>query len=79
MMEGNTKVNGTRIKCMVMVYLLGKMEGLMMVSTIWIKRRVMVYFTGQMEESTEVIGKMVNRMEKGLILIKKKWLRLEFG
>lgn len=79
MMEDNIKENGTRIKCMAMVCLLGKMEGPMMANTIWIKRRVMAYFTGRMEESTEAIGKMENRMEKALILIKKKLLRLEFG
>ena len=67
MMEDNIKANGIKIKCMVMVCLLGRMEELMMESIIWIKKKVLEFFIGQMEENIEEIGRMGNKMEKELI------------
>ena len=75
MMEGNMKDNGTRTKCMDMEFSLGRMEELMMVIIIWIKRKAMVFSIGQMEGSIEVIGRMESKMERELILIRKRLKR----
>jgi len=79
MMGDNTKGYGIRIKCMGRGCLPGRMAGVMTENIIWIKKKGLGFFIGRMEESIEEIGKMGSSMEKALILIKKKYLKWEFG
>lgn len=71
-MEGDTKDNGSTIKCMEK----GNSDGQMVKNTpvtlnkihqgimLKIKKKDMVFFNGVMGECMKVIGRMVNNMEK---------------
>ena len=63
-----TKVNGNKIKCMEMVFLLGVMGKNTKVDTKMIKKKVMEYLHGQMAVLIKEFGKKGNNMDKVYIL-----------
>jgi hypothetical protein len=64
LMEKPMKGNGKKIKCMVMVYLFGKMVKNMKEISSMIEEKAMVDLCGKMEEYMMAHGRMGNSMEE---------------
>ena len=72
-------VTGDQIKCMVMVFFLGRMERDMRESLLMTSEMALELSTGKTVESIKVSGKMGSSMGREYILVKMGSRRLESG
>lgn len=77
-MEGHSKANGKRIKCMEGVFLLGSMEESMKASTKMIKKKALEYLLFVMGEYMKANGKMESSTVKEYF-VKRTLLEKVFG